>query len=201
MTWASASAARKDAPYVASLMVAPVAYHICSVVILAPHGLAFLIYLIAFTAIVVMLSDHLGSTLLRAAGFLGMALPLDASRTSLGGDALGSVLSDCQARVLFAQMKYRRKIPEMLKQNKSIQTVIADAHISTGRDTEAGYTLASGRPVIIEDLASETRFSGAALLYDHGAVSGLATLGGILFFWRRKRSGGSEGGGGGGAAA
>lgn len=59
-----------------------------------------------------------------------VAVPLD---TSLGGDALGSVLSDCQARVLFAQLKYRRKIPEMLKENTSVQTVIADAHISTGR--------------------------------------------------------------------
>jgi uncharacterized membrane protein len=75
---ASALAGREDAPFVASLMVAPVAYHICSVVILAPHGLAFLIYLIAFTAIVVMMSDHHESTLLRAAGFIGMALPLGA---------------------------------------------------------------------------------------------------------------------------
>jgi hypothetical protein len=59
-------------------MVAPVAYHICSVVILAPHGLAFLIYLIAFTAILVMLSDYYESALLRAAGFIGMVLPLGA---------------------------------------------------------------------------------------------------------------------------
>jgi len=68
----------RDAPFVASLMAAPVAYHICSVAILAPHGLAFLIYLIAFTAIIVMLSDHHESALLRAAGFIGMALPLGA---------------------------------------------------------------------------------------------------------------------------
>jgi len=67
-----------DAPFVASLMLAPVAYHISSVVILAPHGLAFLIYLIAFTAIVVMLSDYYQSALLRAAGFIGVALPLGA---------------------------------------------------------------------------------------------------------------------------
>jgi two-component sensor histidine kinase len=53
--------------------------------------------------------------------------------------------------------------------------LVGSANISTGRDTEAGYTLASGRPVIVEDLASETRFSSAALLHDHGAVSGLAT--------------------------
>ena len=37
--------------------------------------------------------------------------------------------------------------------------LVGSANISTGRDTEAGYTLASGRPVIVEDLASETRFS------------------------------------------
>jgi GAF domain-containing protein len=55
------------------------------------------------------------------------------------------------------------------------QGLVGSANISTGRDTEAGYTLASGRPVIVEDLASETRFSSAALLHDHGVVSGLAT--------------------------
>jgi len=71
-----ASAGRDDAPLVASLLLAPVAYHICSVVILAPHGLAFLIYLIAFTAILAMLGDYFESPLLRAAGFIGMALPL-----------------------------------------------------------------------------------------------------------------------------
>jgi uncharacterized membrane protein len=74
-SWSGVAA---DAPFVASLMLAPVGYHICSVVILAPHGLAFLIYLIAFTAILLMLSDYYESTLLRAAGFIGMALPLGA---------------------------------------------------------------------------------------------------------------------------
>src|SRR5256886_11507940 len=49
------------------------------------------------------------------------------------------------------------------------------ANVATTRDTQAGYTLASGRPVIVEDLASETRFSGARLLKRHGVVSGLTT--------------------------
>jgi uncharacterized membrane protein len=71
-----ASAGIADRPFVMSLLLAPVAYHICSVVILAPHGLAFLIYLIAFTAITVIVSDRRESTLLRALGFVGMALPL-----------------------------------------------------------------------------------------------------------------------------
>ena len=53
--------------------------------------------------------------------------------------------------------------------------LVGTANVSTGRDTQAGYTLAAGRPVILEDLASETRFSGAPLLHDHGVVSGLTT--------------------------
>jgi PAS domain S-box-containing protein len=53
--------------------------------------------------------------------------------------------------------------------------VVGTAHISTARDTQAGYTLASGRPVIMENLASETRFSEAPLLHEHGVVSGIAT--------------------------
>jgi PAS domain S-box-containing protein len=52
--------------------------------------------------------------------------------------------------------------------------LVGSAHVSTGRDTQAGYTLAAGRPVIVEDLASETRFTGASLLHEHGVVSGIA---------------------------
>jgi two-component sensor histidine kinase len=51
--------------------------------------------------------------------------------------------------------------------------LIGKATVSTGRDTEAGYTLASGRPVVTEELAAETRFTGHQLLHDHGAVSGI----------------------------
>jgi PAS domain S-box-containing protein len=53
--------------------------------------------------------------------------------------------------------------------------LVGTANVSTGRDTQAGYTLASGRPVIVEDLGSETRFSGAPLLQQHSVVSGLTT--------------------------
>jgi PAS domain S-box-containing protein len=51
--------------------------------------------------------------------------------------------------------------------------LIGKATVSTGRDSQAGYTLASGRPVITEDLRSETRFTGHSLLHDHGVVSGI----------------------------
>jgi PAS domain S-box-containing protein len=52
---------------------------------------------------------------------------------------------------------------------------IGTAHETTGRDSQAGFTLASGRPVIVENLATETRFSSAPLLRQHGVVSGMTT--------------------------
>jgi long-chain acyl-CoA synthetase len=69
-----------------------------------------------------------------------VAVPLD---TSLGADSLAFVLTDCDARVLFAQMKFRRKLPEILKQNNTVNTLIADAHISTGRPDLAPVLLSS----------------------------------------------------------
>jgi PAS domain S-box-containing protein len=51
--------------------------------------------------------------------------------------------------------------------------LVGKATLSTSRDSQAGYTLASGRPVITEDLAAETRFAGQTLLQDHGVVSGI----------------------------
>ncbi len=46
--------------------------------------------------------------------------------------------------------------------------------VDGGLDSQAGYTLEAGRPVIVENLAHETRFSGPPLLRDHGIVSGLS---------------------------
>jgi PAS domain S-box-containing protein len=53
--------------------------------------------------------------------------------------------------------------------------LVGTAHVSTGRDSQSGYTLGAGRPVIVEDLRNETRFSGQPLLKDHGVVSGITT--------------------------
>ncbi|HEY6254632.1 MAG TPA: HWE histidine kinase domain-containing protein [Xanthobacteraceae bacterium] len=51
--------------------------------------------------------------------------------------------------------------------------LVGTALVSTDRNSQAGYTLASGGPVIVENLPSEARFSGAPLLGQHGIVSGL----------------------------
>jgi PAS domain S-box-containing protein len=52
--------------------------------------------------------------------------------------------------------------------------LVGTANVSTGRQSQAGYALASGRPVITEELATETRFNGEPLLHDHDAVSGIS---------------------------
>ncbi|MFN2147614.1 MAG: ATP-binding protein [Anaerolineales bacterium] len=54
--------------------------------------------------------------------------------------------------------------------------LIGHAVIPVGKDSQAGYTLASNQPVIVTDLREETRFSGPALLVDHGIVSGMSVI-------------------------
>jgi PAS domain S-box-containing protein len=45
-----------------------------------------------------------------------------------------------------------------------------------GLGSQAGYTLRSDEPVIVEDLRTETRFSASPLLREHGAVSGMSVV-------------------------
>jgi acyl-CoA synthetase (AMP-forming)/AMP-acid ligase II len=59
-----------------------------------------------------------------------VAVPLD---SSLGADSLAAVLADCEARVLAVQAKYRRKVTDLLKDNRVMTAIIADAPIPTGR--------------------------------------------------------------------
>ncbi|MBI2466954.1 MAG: GAF domain-containing protein [Candidatus Rokubacteria bacterium] len=53
---------------------------------------------------------------------------------------------------------------------------VGHATVGAGRESQAGYTLLSDRPVLVEDLRTETRFSGCALLHDHGVVGGLSVV-------------------------
>jgi PAS domain S-box-containing protein len=51
--------------------------------------------------------------------------------------------------------------------------LVGYATVSSGFDSQAGYTLLSAAPVIVEDLQTETRLKGPALLHDHGVKSGM----------------------------
>jgi PAS domain S-box-containing protein len=54
--------------------------------------------------------------------------------------------------------------------------LVGQATVSIGTDTQAGYTLFSSEPIIVEDLRKEVRFSGPCLLHKHGVVSGLSVI-------------------------
>ncbi|MEQ8847453.1 chemotaxis protein CheB [Botrimarina sp.] len=54
--------------------------------------------------------------------------------------------------------------------------LVGHAAVPTGRDSQAGYTLRSAWPVVVEDLTTEERFSGPQLLIDHGVRSGLSVV-------------------------
>ncbi|MDP8923991.1 MAG: GAF domain-containing protein, partial [Chloroflexota bacterium] len=54
--------------------------------------------------------------------------------------------------------------------------LVGTATVDAGPGSQAGYTLISGGPVIVEDLREETRFTGPPLLHEHGVVSGLSVI-------------------------
>lgn len=54
--------------------------------------------------------------------------------------------------------------------------LVGSATVGAEADSQAGYTLFSSEPVIVEDLRKETRFSGPCLLHDHGVKSGMSVI-------------------------
>ena len=53
---------------------------------------------------------------------------------------------------------------------------VGHAKIVAGRESPAGFALSSNSPVIIQDLATETRFRKPPLLLDHGVVSAVTVI-------------------------
>ena len=54
--------------------------------------------------------------------------------------------------------------------------LVGRATVPAGAGSQAGYTLATNKAVIVEDLRNETRFKGPSLLLDHGVVSGVSVV-------------------------
>jgi signal transduction histidine kinase/ActR/RegA family two-component response regulator len=52
--------------------------------------------------------------------------------------------------------------------------VVGLAVVNAGRGSQAGYTLSSGEPVVINDLRTETRFQSEPLLVEDGVISGVS---------------------------
>src|SRR5581483_2429049 len=104
-----------------------------------------------------------------------------AAIAKLGQRALGSVSLDelfqetaaMVAGVLFVEYA---KVLELLPGGERLllragvgwkENLVGTATVSAGPDSQAGYTLACKVPVIVDDLQSDTRFSGPPLLREH----------------------------------
>jgi PAS domain S-box-containing protein len=62
--------------------------------------------------------------------------------------------------------------------------LVGHARIGIELESQAGYTLKSNHPVVVNDFSTETRFSGPSLLRDHAVVSGISVIiGGIDQPW------------------
>lgn len=77
------------------------------------------------------------------------------------------------------------KVLELLPDGKALllragvgwkEGYVGCATVPAGTDSQAGYTLLSNEPVIVEDLRTEKRFSGPPLLHDHGVISGMSAI-------------------------
>ncbi|WP_224337048.1 PAS domain S-box protein [Haloprofundus halobius] len=54
--------------------------------------------------------------------------------------------------------------------------IVGHATVAADDNSQAGYTLRSEKPVLVEDLDAETRFSGPELLTSHDVKSGISTI-------------------------
>jgi PAS domain S-box-containing protein len=54
--------------------------------------------------------------------------------------------------------------------------LVGRATFSAGADSQAGYTLLSEMPVLVDDLSTESRFKGSPLLHEHGVRSGVSVI-------------------------
>jgi PAS domain S-box-containing protein len=53
--------------------------------------------------------------------------------------------------------------------------LVGTALVSTGHESQAGFSLSANTPIVVEELSADTRFNGSSLLRDHGVVSGMTT--------------------------
>lgn len=56
------------------------------------------------------------------------------------------------------------------------KSLVGTAIVSTGKNSQAGFTLKTNQPVIVEDFKSESRFSVPKLLHDHKITSGMSVV-------------------------
>src|SRR5215216_620636 len=104
---------------------------------------------------------------------------------ALTNDDLQSLMDDTVAFVAQTLDVEYCKIVELLPSGEELllkagagweEGLVGQTRVGAGIDSQAGYTLLSEEPVIVEDLSTETRFSPSELLREYGVVSSMTVV-------------------------
>ncbi len=104
---------------------------------------------------------------------------------ALGGAELSTIFEEAVALVASTLGVEYCKVLELLPEEEALllragvgwrEGLVGRVRVGMGSDSQAGYTLLTDEPVVVEDLGAETRFSGPPLLLEHGVVSGLSVV-------------------------
>ncbi|RDI72211.1 PAS domain-containing protein [Halopelagius longus] len=104
---------------------------------------------------------------------------------ALETDDLDQLMHDASAAVAETLDNEYAKVLELLPGGDEVflrqgvgwrEGLVGSATVPTDRDSQAGYTLLSEAPVVVDDLRTEERFSGPELLTSHGVVSGISVV-------------------------
>ena len=104
---------------------------------------------------------------------------------ALAGNQLSHLMDQAVALITQILKVEYCKVLELLPDGNSLllqagvgwkEGLVGQAILSVGLDSQAGYTLLSSEPIIVEDLRAEQQFSSPCLLHQHGVVSGLSVI-------------------------
>ncbi len=104
---------------------------------------------------------------------------------ALRGATLKKVMDEVVAQVARTLGTEYCKVLELMPDRESCLLVsgvgwkpgyVGKAIVSVSENSQAGYTLISDEPVVVEDLLTEKRFSGPELLLEHNVVSGVSVV-------------------------
>ncbi|MBW4493448.1 MAG: PAS domain S-box protein [Oscillatoria princeps RMCB-10] len=107
------------------------------------------------------------------------------SQQALAGTHLDALMGEATRKIAETLEVECCKVLELLPDGNSLllragagwpEGLAGQATVSAGLDSQAGYTLLSSEPVVVEDLGSETRFTASSLLRDRGAISGMSVI-------------------------
>ncbi|MBI5251720.1 MAG: PAS domain S-box protein, partial [Desulfomonile tiedjei] len=109
----------------------------------------------------------------------------DLGRIALAGEDLSALMDQTVEKVARALECEYSKILELLPNGREFLLraglgwragLVGTAKVGAGTESQAGYTLQAHDPVIVENLPTESRFSGPPLLHEHEIVSGISVL-------------------------